>query len=72
VEVEPFGLLCLAFPIAVVAEQWSRPRNVSWQAVNKSDLQTRNGVVGLHFNYHAQFEPGTVLEVLKRLQLHAF
>jgi hypothetical protein len=60
------------FPIAIVAQQWAKPRPVSWQAVDASSLQKRNGVVGLHFNYHSQQDPDIVLEVLKRLRLNAF
>ena len=60
------------FPISVVAQRWNKPRPVGWQAVQKSNLQTNNGLLGLHFNYHAQLDPEIVLEVLKRLQLNAF
>jgi hypothetical protein len=59
-------------PIAVVAQQWKKPRAVQWEPVKASSLQSRNGVVGLHFNYHAQVEPDVVLDVLKRLRLNVF
>lgn len=59
-------------PIAVVAQQWQGPRNVSWKALDKGTLQTRNDVIGLHFNYHAQLDPDLVLQVLQRLKLQAF
>lgn len=60
------------FPISVVAQRWEKPRAVGWQAVKLSSLQTNNGLVGLHFNYHAQLDPEIVLEVLKSLKLNAF
>ena len=58
------------FPISVIAQQWSKPQSVNWQSTNISGLQTKNGELHLHFNYHAQINPETVLEVLKRLKLH--
>lgn len=59
------------FPIAVVAQQWPEPRAVSWRAVKPSALESKNGVICLHFNYHTQLDPDIVLEVLRRLKLHA-
>ncbi|MEO7755566.1 MAG: hypothetical protein ABIS07_03225 [Dokdonella sp.] len=59
------------FPIAVVAQQWTKPRPVGWQPVETSSVQRKAEVIHLHFNYHAQLDPETVLEVLKRLKLSA-
>jgi hypothetical protein len=58
------------FPIAVVAQQWTEPRLVSWPPAEASDLQTKNGVICIHFNYHTQIDPETVVEVLRKLKLH--
>ena len=60
------------FPISVIAQQWEKPLSVGWQPVKVVDLQLKDGMVGLHFNYHAQVEPEIVLEVLKKLKLNAF
>jgi hypothetical protein len=60
------------FPIAVIAQRWENPRPVSWQPVALHSLQSQNGLVGLHFNYHSQLDPEIVLEVLKELKLNAF
>ena len=59
-------------PICVVSQRWSQPRAVSWQPIEPSSLQVRNGVIGVHFNYHTQIDPEIVLEVIKRLKLNAF
>ena len=60
------------FPISVIAQQWEKPLSVGWPPVKVVDLQLKDGMVGLHFNYHAQVEPEIVLEVLKKLKLNAF
>ena len=57
------------FPLAVVAQQWTEARLVPWQPIETSQLIRRNGVVHLHFNYHAQINPDIVLRVLKNLKL---
>jgi len=59
-------------PIAVVAQQWSEPKYVSWQPVDTSKLRRLGSVVGLRFNYHAQRDPDVVLEILQRLRLDPF
>ncbi len=56
----------------MVAQQWEKPRAVSWRSVTTSSLQSKDGKIGLHFNYHAQLEPELVLEVLKGCRLNAF
>ena len=60
------------FPISVVAQQWGKSRPIGWRPVDPASLQCKNGVIGLHFNYHSQLEPEVVLEVLKRLRIDAF
>src|SRR4051794_27710482 len=60
------------FPIAVVAQQWQEPRAVSWRTIDSSELERKDGMICLHFNYHTQLDPEVVLEVLKRLKLRAF
>jgi len=57
------------FPIAVVAQQWTELRPVCWPEVEVSELETRNGVIQLHFNYHTQIDPDIVFEVLRNLRL---
>ena len=57
------------FPIAVIAQQWTQPRPVCWPEVEVSELETRNGVIQLHFNYHTQIDPDIVFEVLRNLRL---
>lgn len=61
-----------SFPIAVVAQQWQKPRAISWQPIDIANLQSKDGVIGLHFNYHLQLNPDLVFEVLKRCRLNAF
>jgi hypothetical protein len=58
-------------PICVVAQHWSQARPVNWKPVAPSSLQITNGVIGVHFNYHAQIDPEIVLEVIKRLKASA-
>lgn len=60
------------FPIAVVAQQWQNPRFLPCQPLDTSKLQFKDGVVGIHFNYHAQQDPDVVFEVLKRCRLDVF
>jgi hypothetical protein len=59
------------FPIAVVAQQWTEPRPVRWPEVKVSELESRNGIIYLHFNYHTQIDPEVVFEVLRNLRLRA-
>ena len=58
------------FPLAVVAQQWCGAHLVPWQPVEISNLERRNGIFHLHFNYHAQVDPDIVLRVLKDLKFH--
>lgn len=56
------------WPLAVVAQQWQRPRMLpASRFLATRDLDTRDGVLRLHFNYHAQLDPDVVYEVLSRL-----
>lgn len=57
------------FPLAVVAQQWAEARLAPWRPVEISQLERRNGVVHLHFNYHTQIDPDIVLRVLQNLKL---
>ncbi len=52
------------FPIAVVAQQWTEPRSATWRPISTSELENRNGVVCIHFNYHTQLDPNIVHQVL--------
>jgi hypothetical protein len=58
-------------PLAVVAQQWSEPRAIPWAMPALSELDWRDGVLCVHFNYHVQLDPDVVVEVLKGLRLHA-
>jgi hypothetical protein len=58
-------------PVAVVAQQWGEPRGVALREPAWSDLEQRDGMYRMHFNYHAQRDPEAVLAILKELRLHA-
>ena len=58
------------FPLAVVAQQWNEARLVPWRPVEIAQLERRNGIIHLHFNYHAQIDPDIVLRVVKELKLY--
>ena len=55
-------------PIAVVAQQWPEPRAVSWRELAVPELEQRDGVYLIHFNYHMQRDPELVLQILKELK----
>ena len=58
-------------PVAVLAQQWDRPRLlVPWPAGSQA-LDWQNGTLRLHFNYHAQVEPETIYRVFWGYQLKA-
>ena len=59
-------------PLAVVAQQWSKPRLLVWRPQSISALRSKHGIPHLHFNYHAQQDPEVVCEVLMRLGPSAF
>jgi hypothetical protein len=58
-------------PLAVVAQQWREPRAVPWREPPWSELEQREGVYRIHFNYHVQRDPEVVLGILKELKLGA-
>jgi hypothetical protein len=55
-------------PIALIAQQWSAPKLISWNP-ELSRCKIVDGLFLLHFSYFAQTDPDLVLEVLKRLRL---
>jgi len=58
-------------PLAVVAQEWREPRGVPWREPPLSELEQRDGLYCIHFNYHAQRDPEAVLAILKELKLRA-
>jgi hypothetical protein len=58
-------------PLAVVAQEWSQCELVCWEATDISELDTKAGVLGLHFSYLAQIPPQRAVEVLRPLRLRA-
>ena len=56
-------------PVAVIAEQWDEPRMLCSLPCCLDQLDFKNGVLNCHVNYHAQQDPGIVVEVLERVQL---
>ncbi|QJX47574.1 hypothetical protein HMJ29_11735 [Hymenobacter taeanensis] len=56
-------------PVAVVAQQWSETKLLSWQTSRLTSLNVTDNTLYLHFNYHAQIEPEIVYQVLSRLKL---
>jgi hypothetical protein len=58
-------------PVAVLAQQWKEPRMLLLLPEEIKELDSKNGVLRLHFNYHAQLEPEHVLEVLRHVRLNA-
>jgi len=58
-------------PVAVLAQQWDRPRLlIQWPGESKT-LDWRDGILWLHFNYHAQVDPESIHRVLWGYQLKA-
>ena len=51
-----------------MAQQWPEPRAVSWRELAVSELEQRDGVYLIHFNYHMQRDPELVLQILKELK----
>jgi hypothetical protein len=62
---------CLASrrPIAIVAQQWSSPRMLTWRSRPVSDCKIVDGVVRLHFSYLVQVDPDIAYDVLSRIRL---
>jgi hypothetical protein len=58
--------------LAVVAQQWRAPKLLrDWDRSYKN-LDTADGALRLHFNYHAQVDPDLALEILRRVRLQAY
>ncbi|MBF9069091.1 hypothetical protein [Streptacidiphilus fuscans] len=58
-------LTCAGSSIAVVAQQWERPRFITPQGVSLSSLAVEDGSIHWHFRYLAQRDPGVIFEELK-------
>jgi hypothetical protein len=58
-------------PLAVVAQQWPRPRMLFLTSRDLEQLDRPDGVLRLHFNYHTQYDPDVVLAILRGLHLRA-
>lgn len=58
-----------AIPVAVVAQQWPKPRHFMVAGLRHVDYVA--DTLRLHFNYHAQIDPETVRNVLWGMRLHA-
>jgi hypothetical protein len=54
-------------PVAVVAQEWDKPKMLSAIPVKLSSLDVVDNAIRLHFCYHAQKNPDDVFEVLKPL-----
>ena len=59
-------------PIAIVAQQWSKPRMLSPIPYELEDLNFRDDTLRIHANYHAQQDPNVVFEVLSRVSGDGF
>jgi hypothetical protein len=57
-------------PVAVVAQQWAQPR-MFFLLRGMKELDSRDGVLRLYFNYHAQVDPETVYTILWGFRLNA-
>ena len=60
-----------AVPIAVIAQQWTEPRMLFLLPKDLENLDRKEGILKLHFNYHAQLDPEIVLIVLRELRLRS-
>ena len=58
-------------PLAIVAQQWREARGVASREPRWSELDQRDGMYRIHFNYHVQRDPEAVLAILKELRLRA-
>jgi len=63
--------LSSSIPLAVVAQEWDEPELVSQFPLDLGLLDHSNDEIRMHWSYFAQLDPDTVLEVLRRLRLHA-
>jgi hypothetical protein len=60
-----------AIPVAVIAQQWTEPRMLFLLPKDLKNLDREEGILKLHFNYHAQLDPEIVLTVLRELRLRS-
>lgn len=58
-------------PVAVIAQQWVEPKMLVQPPEELKALDTNQGILRLHFNYHAQMDPQLVYDVLWGFQLNA-
>lgn len=59
------------FIVAVVAQEWVKPRMTPAATFDLQHLDWRDGVLHLHFNYHAQIDPDVAFRLFWGLQLRA-
>ncbi len=53
-------------PLAVVAQEWDKPRMLPSFPVDLKRLNWRGGGLRLYFTYYAQLDPNLVYETLRR------
>ncbi|MEO8606386.1 MAG: hypothetical protein ABI690_00770 [Chloroflexota bacterium] len=53
-------------PLAVVAQEWDKPKMLSYTPVTVKRLVVADGSLHLHFTYYTQLDPNIVFETLKR------
>lgn len=63
--------LCSIRPLAVIAQQWGEAKLINAIPPRFAELDVQNGVLRLHFSYHAQQDPQVVYEVVRRLRTRA-
>lgn len=60
-------------PLAVISQQWDSPKLLhKAPSIDKNSLDIINGVIRIHFNYHAQIEPQILFDILARLRLKGY
>ena len=60
--------VCSNVVLGVLAQQWSAPKMYLYF---KDQIDIRDGVVCLHFNYHMQLEPQAVYDIFWGMRLRA-
>jgi hypothetical protein len=58
-------------PLAVIAQQWSKPKPLPALLYSSADLDVKDNTLRIHFNYHAQENPDKVYKILYGLRLRA-
>jgi hypothetical protein len=53
-------------PLAIVAQEWDKPKMLSYYTVPFSKVKMVDGNLHLYFTYYMQLDPNVVFEVLKR------